>query len=165
MLTGSIVSSIQGEPRMSHDIDVVIESTARILSFLSNAFPPARYYCDPDSVHDAIKSDGMFNLIDTETGDKIDFWMLTESGFDSSRFSRRTKIELFGKTLWVSSPEDTILAKLRWSKMSGGSEKQLTDAFHIYEINNATLNKQYMEKWISVLGIKDQWQRMLKITA
>lgn len=162
MFTGSIVSSMQGEPRMSHDIDVIVEASIKILPHLFVVFPQPRYYCDPESIRDAIKGDGMFNLIDTETGDKIDFWMLTGSGFDLARFDRRTQVELFGRTIWISSPEDTILAKLRWSKMSGGSEKQLTDAFHVYEVNSVVLDDQYLKHWLELLDIKDQWQRMLK---
>jgi hypothetical protein len=162
MFTGSIVSSLQGEPRMSHDIDVLIEATIGIVPRLSETFPSPRYYSDPESIRDAIRTSGMFNLIDTETGNKIDFWMLTDSNFDLSRFARRNRVELFGKEIWVSSPEDTILAKLRWSKISGGSTKQLVDAFHVYELNIKSLDNNYLEQWILQLGLKDQWKQMLE---
>jgi hypothetical protein len=69
----------------------------------------------------------MANLIDTVSGDKADFWLLTETPFDYSRFTRRYHEELMGMRIAVSSPEDTILMKLRWSKMSGGSEKQFSE--------------------------------------
>jgi hypothetical protein len=36
-----------------------------------------------------------------------------------------------GLEMQVSSPEDTILAKLRWAKLLGGSEKQITDALRV----------------------------------
>jgi hypothetical protein len=104
----------------------------------------------------------MFNLIDTETGDKIDFWTLTDSMFDLSRFARRIQVELFGQKIWVSSPEDTILAKLRWSKMCGESSKQLTDAFHVHELNVKNLDNQYLQQWIIHLDLKDQWKRMIE---
>lgn len=34
---------------------------------------------------------------------------------------------MLGIPMKVSSPEDTILMKLRWSELSGGSEKQYID--------------------------------------
>jgi len=77
----------------------------------------------------------MANLIDTVSGDKVDFWLLTETPFDYSRFTRRYHEELMGMRIAVSSPEDTILMKLRWSKMSGGSEKQFIDALRVYEVS------------------------------
>jgi hypothetical protein len=162
MLTGSIVSSLQGEPRMSHDIDVVIEATFGVAARIAETFSGPRYYCDPESIRDAIRTGGMFNLIDTETGDKIDFWTLTDSMFDLSRFARRIQVELFGQKIWVSSPEDTILAKLRWSKMCGESSKQLTDAFHVHELNVKNLDNQYLQQWIIHLDLKDQWKRMIE---
>jgi hypothetical protein len=55
----------------------------------------------------------MFNAINLEDGDKVDFWILTDDAFDTSRFARRIAVDVFGTSLKVSSPEDTILAILR----------------------------------------------------
>jgi hypothetical protein len=49
-------------------------------------------------------------LIDTNEGDKIDFWILTNDSFDESRFERKYTEDLFGAKVKVSTPEDTILA-------------------------------------------------------
>ena len=74
-----------------------------------------------------------FNLLDIVAGDKVDFWLLTDDPFDQSRFDRY--VETFeGQPLHVSRPEDTILMKLRWANMSGGSEKQFGDALSVYEL-------------------------------
>jgi hypothetical protein len=53
----------------------------------------------------------------------------------------------------VSTPEDTILAKLRWANLSGGSEKQFTDALRVYEriryllFGNLAVNLVLEEMW------------------
>jgi hypothetical protein len=65
----------------------------------------------------------MFNAINLEEGDKVDFWMLTDDAFDASRFARCISVNVFGTSLKVSSPEDTILAKLRWSKLVWGERE------------------------------------------
>ena len=96
----------------------------------------------------------MFNLLDTDTGDKVDFWMLTDEPFDRSRFTRRRTEEVLGLKLSVSSPEDTILAKLSWSKRSGGSEKQFSDALHVYEVQSANLDMEYLRRWAKDLGVE-----------
>jgi hypothetical protein len=54
----------------------------------------------------------MFNLIVVKTGDKVDFWILTDGPFDRSRFARRYTEKVMGMEIAVSSPEDTILMKL-----------------------------------------------------
>ena len=54
----------------------------------------------------------------------------------------------------VSSPEDTILMKLRWAKISGGSEKQLTDALRVYEIQFGKLDRAYLHEWSVKLRVE-----------
>jgi len=131
MMTGSIASSLQGEPRSTHDIDIVIPIQESSAQKLVEAFPRPDYYLNKESILDAIRLCGSFNLIDLRSGDKADFWVLTDEPFDRSRFSRRYTEEFMGLRLRVSAPEDTILAKLRWAKLPGGSEKQFTDALRV----------------------------------
>ena len=54
----------------------------------------------------------------------------------------------------------TILAKLRWAKLSGGSEKQYTDALRVYELQHALLDLEYLEQWVGELGLRDLWTRL-----
>jgi hypothetical protein len=85
MLTGSLVSSIQGEPRSTHDIDIIISIRPSDIPGIVQAFPAEEFYLDPESITSAVKTQGMFNVIDLREGDNVDFWMLTESEFDRSR--------------------------------------------------------------------------------
>jgi hypothetical protein len=162
MLTGSVVSSIQGEPRLTHDIDLVVVGSPAIIPALSAAFPAPKYYWDAESVRLAISTQTMFDLIETPSGDKVDFWMLTESRFDECRFSRRISVEFFGENAQISTPEDTILAKLKWAKASGGSEKQLTDALRVYQTNFEALDQRYLQTWVLQLGLREEWQELLR---
>ena len=119
MVTGSVVSSLQGEPRATHDIDIVINLTTNAVSLLTQAFSPPRYYLSKEAVEDAIRRQSMFNLLDTSGGDKVDFWLLTNEPFDRERFSRRYKENIPGMAMFVSSPEDnsneiTMGKIIRW---------------------------------------------------
>jgi hypothetical protein len=95
-----------------------------------------------------------------QAGDKVDFWLLTDDPFDQSRFARRCIEEFEGQPLNVSRPEDTILMKLRWAQMSGGSEKQFGDARSVYELQKESLDSLYMEQWARVLDVEDLWERL-----
>lgn len=162
MLTGSIASSLFGEPRMSHDIDVIVQISPGEALALSSSFPPPRYYLDDEqSIEETIRRASMFNLIDTHTGDKVDFWILTASPFDQSRFQRRRRVSVFGSTVWVPSPEDIILAKLRWADLSGGSEKQFQDAIGVFDVQHEGLDMRYCEEWAGRLGVTPLWERLL----
>ena len=67
---------------------------------------------------------------------------------------------MLGVTMKISAPEDTILMKLKWSKLSGGSEKQFMDAVRVYEVQYGKLDHQYMEKWVQTLDIKEFFERL-----
>ena len=160
MATGSLVSSLQGEPRATHDIDLVVAVTPAALPALLRAFPPPDFYLDEVAAQEAIARRDMFNLLDVTGGDKVDFWVLTDEAFDRERFTRREQSDAAGFPLMVSRPEDTILQKLRWAEMSGGSEKQFTDALRVYEVQFGRLDLAYIDGWVTELGIKPLWQRL-----
>ena len=159
MVTGSIASSLQGEPRSTHDIDVVVALGADDVAGLVGAFAGPDYYIDAAAVEDAIAHRSMFNLINVREGDKVDFWMLTPDPFDRSRFSRKYVEEAMGG-LKVSAPEDTILMKLSWASQMGGSEKQFRDAVSVFEVQHEGLDLKYLNTWAVNLGVEELWAKL-----
>jgi hypothetical protein len=160
MITGSVASSLQGEPRATHDLDVVVAIRTQDAPALLEHFCRPQFYLDEQAILDAVATEGMFNAINLEDGDKVDFWMLTDSAFDASRFERRITVDVFGTSLKVSTPEDTILAKLRWSQLSGGSEKSFVDALRVYEVQAHALDIAYLAEWVERLGVGELWRRV-----
>ena len=160
MVTGSFASSYLGAPRATHDIDLVVEIAPDRVAELLAAFPSPDYYLDEHAVRDAIARKAMFNLLQTTTGDKVDFWLVTDDPFDQSRFTRRQPADALGMRLVFSSPEDTILQKLKWADLSGGSEKQFIDALRVYELQRPTLDLAYLNDWAARLGVGAAWQRI-----
>src|SRR5687767_12213288 len=75
MLTGSIVSSFQGEPRSTHDIDIVVIMRAEQVPALAIAFPSPEYAFDSVAAKEAIARSDMFQLLEFDSGDKVDFWI------------------------------------------------------------------------------------------
>ena len=155
MVTGSVASSLQGEPRATHDLDLVVAMQLEDSAALLEAFSPPRFYLDAGAIEEAVRTGGMFNAINVSEGDKVDFWLLTDEPFDGSRFARRVQEDVFGIRLDVSSPEDTILAKLRWSRLSGGSRKAYMDALRVYEVQVHRLDQRYLDDWAQRLDVTD----------
>lgn len=160
MLSGSYASSLQGEPRLTHDVDLVVELATTSIAAFSDAFPPPDYYLDEQSAADAVASKGQFNLIDVTSGDKVDFWLLTGDAFDQSRFARRYTETFEGMNIFVSRPEDTILMKLRWAEMSGGSEKQFGDALGVFQLQATILDMTYLHHWAGRIGVAGLFERL-----
>lgn len=161
VVTGSWASSLQGEPRSTHDVDLVIDLEAQQVPAFLAAFENPDYYLSSVAVNDAILHQTMFNLLDLRGGEKVDFWIRTAEPWDQERFNRRIATRLFGRDVWITTPEDTILAKLRWSKLSGGSEKQFTDALRVYEVQRQQLDTEYIAKWSVALELSELWQRLM----
>ena len=118
MIVGSFASSIQGDPRSTHDIDVVVTLTPDAQAALLKAFPEPNYYLDDVALRDAVRRKDMINMLQQQSGDKVDFWILKDEPYDQESFRRRRKVDAFGMQLFVQQPEDTILSKLKWPSTS-----------------------------------------------
>lgn len=162
MLSGSLASSLQGEARATHNIDQVVKLSLPDVEPLFAAFEDERFYLSKSAMIEAIQAKRMFNLLETSTGENVDFWILTDSQFDKSRFSRRQSIDIGEQVVDVSSPEDTILMKLLWAKKSGGSEKQMNDVLRVYELQFDLLDINYLQEWVVELNLEDLWLRVLE---
>jgi hypothetical protein len=160
LVSGSLASSLQGEPRSTHDIDLVIDVPKAASARLLEALRMPDLYVDESALLTAVDGRTVFNLLDPDSGDKVDFWLLTDEEYDVSRFRRKLSVDALGLRLSVSAPEDTILIKLRWSRSSGGSEKQVADARGVYEVQMGVLDERYLDEWAARLGVAELLARI-----
>lgn len=157
MLTGSFASSFHGAPRATQDIDLVISPTPDQVRAFVNQLPRTEYYVDENAALEAVRSEGQFNVIDLATGWKIDLIVRKSRAFSHEEFERRAAGEIEGVRIDIASVEDLILAKLEWAKM-GGSERQIEDAAMMLRRRKATIDVGYIERWVRVLGVDEQWK-------
>ena len=158
MLTGSFASSFHGAPRTTQDIDIVIAPTLGSLQRLVSEFPEDQYYVSREAALQAYGSESLFNVIDLESGWKIDFIVRKSRPFSVEEFSRRREAEVLGANVTIASAEDVILSKLEWAKMAG-SERQITDVAGILRTQGADIDVEYVERWVAVLGVQSEWER------
>src|ERR1044072_5859668 len=71
MLTGSMAMNYYAQPRMTRDIDLVVELASDQIDVLISTFE-TDYYVDRHAVARAIAERSMFNLIHNETIIKLD---------------------------------------------------------------------------------------------
>lgn len=87
MVVGSYASSFHGEPRMTRDIDLVVDPSEQGLRVLVDLVDRDRFYLG--DVMDAFRSRSMFNLIEPSTGWKVDFVLRKDRPFSLTEFERR----------------------------------------------------------------------------
>lgn len=157
MVTGSFASSAHGVPRSTNDIDIVIAPTHSQLLALLEEFPESEYYWSTDAALGALRHRSQFNIIDQNSAWKIDFIVQKDRPFSTQEFARREIVEIAGVTLYVATPEDVLIAKLEWAKI-GESDRQLSDAAGIIRAQGTRLDTVYIERWVTDLGLADQWR-------
>lgn len=112
----------------------------------------------------AVRRRGQFNVIDLETGWKADLIVRKQRAFSLEEFGRRQPAELEGVPVFLATAEDTVLAKLEWSKASG-SERQLRDVAGVLRVAGDQLDNEYLERWAGVLEVEEQLARARALDA
>jgi hypothetical protein len=154
---GSLASSLQGEPRATNDIDVVVDlpvgAVAALVRELGDEFE-----IDADMLRDALLRGGTCNIFHLPTVTKVDLFAVGSTPFDEMEFSRRRPVRVRenAETLVLKSPEDTVLRKLRWYEDGGRvSERQWRDVVQVLRISAAEMDLQYLERWARVIDVAE----------
>jgi hypothetical protein len=160
MLTGSMASNYWGIPRTTHDLDVVIQLQAADVPVIVGAFE-TDYVVQESMVRSALlRPPRQFNVIDPRSALKIDFWLLSDDPFEQIMFARRLEREVLGITAWVATPEDVILHKLHWDRLTP-SERQLGDAAGIVAIREKSLDVDYLRERGEQLAVTETLEKLL----
>ncbi len=160
MVAGSVASSTWGEVRSTQDIDLVVVASRAALVRLCKALPPDRWYADVEMAIDAARRQSMFNIIDLESGWKVDIILRKGRAFSKAEFARRQRVEVDGTLVWLATPEDVILSKLEWAKASG-SERQIRDAAGIVAVQGEALDSAWLRHWAKELDVGELLRRVL----
>jgi len=149
MLSGSIAMGVYVIPRATRDFDFIIQLKAEdIEGFIKNF--ETGYYCNPESVKDAVAKHSLFNIIDFESGYKADFVILKNETYRQTEFNRKIEVDYLGKQIYIVSCEDLLLSKLLWIQTLQ-SPIQMQDIKLLSEVNN--LDWIYINLWIMTLKI------------
>jgi hypothetical protein len=161
MVVGSFASMAHGEPRMTRDIDIVLDLRADQVAGLCSAFPAPAFYVSVPAAQEAVRRGGQFNVIHPASGNKIDFILARQDAWGKSQLARRQRVKLLPDLDgYVASPEDVILGKL-WYYQEGGSEKHLRDIAGILQLGGTQIDTAYIESLAAQLGVTEPWQAVL----
>ena len=151
MVTGSMAMNFYAVPRMTRDIDLVVELSERDADRVVHLFRE-EFYVDPETVQRAIGTKGMFNIIHNAYVLKVDFVVRKDSDYRREEFARKRPVFLQGREVFLVAPEDLILSKLEWAK-DNRSALQLDDVRNLVR-SVQELDKDYLARWANRLGIE-----------
>lgn len=160
MVTGSVGAMLYGEPRMTNDMDVVIEPLPVHAALLARLFEADDYYFPPvEAVAEEIQRRGQFNILHIGSGSKVDLIIRKQTEFAATEFARRRTVPFSARFDSASAtPEDIILAKLSYYAMSP-SRKHVDDIRGILAVSGDDLDRSYLDEWIERLGLGAAWDQ------
>lgn len=173
IIVGSVAAVVHGEYRITRDIDVVLNLSARDVSALVDALREGFTFL-PGDITDALvrlpeaRADATqrasFCAYDQATGFQIDMYLSSGRPFEVAQFQRAQLVEIPGDdggTLRVASAEDTVLAKLEWYKLAP-SDRQWRDVQAILRVQGDALDVAYLRQWAGQLGVAELLEWALK---
>jgi hypothetical protein len=149
MISGSLALNVYSIPRMTMDVDIIVELNKANLDDFLGIFSTG-YYLNEETVKQEVGRKGMFNVIDHKTGLKIDFIIRKDTDYRRLEFSRKLLKQLDDVKVWMVSEEDLIISKIEWIQQLK-SEKQMEDIKLL--MLTPELDKEYITHWCKKLNL------------
>jgi uncharacterized nucleotidyltransferase DUF6036 len=158
---GGVAVPVWGIPRATYDVDVVLSvGEEGLREFLERAKDDG-FQVDPPyqaGFRDVLK--GMEKIrIEWWTAEsrrvEVDVFLVT-TAYQESAFSRRRRVRLDGREVWVLSAADLILHKL-----VAGRPKDLADIQNILAIQGLT-EEEYLRSWAERLNVVERLKAAIR---
>jgi hypothetical protein len=159
MVTGSTAGLFYGEPRMTHDVDIVLALRPSTAPKLVEAFPPAHFYCPSVEVlwgEIGRPTRGHFNLVHHDSGFRADIYLLGQDPLHHWAMRQRRQVHVAGEAVWLAPPEYVIVRKLQYYQ-EGESPKHLTDIAGIVANCGADLDQPRLHELIAEYHLERPW--------
>ena len=178
VIIGAFAGTSYGVTRVTLDVDIVVDLKEPHIQALAAAFPPSRFYANPDQMRDSIRSGIMFNIIDSSQARKVDLIPVTMKPGYGFALANRIRREIFVEAnvalpAWFAKPEDVIVGKLMaWQE--GRSFKHQADirdiltAVHLGDDQelSTSFDPGYIDRWAASLGreVEQFWQALKRLS-
>jgi hypothetical protein len=165
LIGGAVALAAWGEARTTRDLDLVIELSIESMGALSLELERRAMLVPVDIMLDLWledRADLPINAIHMVTGYKAEMFLLKPgNALREAGLRRRRLVDLgppFGE-VYVHSPEDLILNKLRFYRISQQT-KHVRDIASIVLYQAEALDMAYIERWVQSLNLTDEWQEI-----
>jgi hypothetical protein len=163
MVVGGFAAILYGQPRLTIDVDVVVDMEPRHVDPFVAAFPIPDYYVSKEAVRDSLRRRYLFNVIQPTTGAKVDLIPLPRDRFTREAFHRRQRVtyDEEGRAAAFMAPEDVVVAKLRAYEETE-SDRHLRDAESVLVMQWGALDLALMRRGARAADVFESLERLLE---
>lgn len=162
LVTGSVAAMLYGEPRVTHDVDLVVFLRPADIARLPAAYPLPEFYVPPAeviAVEVGRATKGQFNVIHVASGLKADFHTANRDELHAWAFRNVRQYSIGDQTIQLAPPEYVIVRKLEYYR-EGGSEKHLRDIRSMLAVSGDQINWAELDEWIRGRGLVAEWEKV-----
>jgi hypothetical protein len=163
MVVGGFAAMFYGEPRLTIDVDVLIDVKHEHIRLLVAAFPIPDYYVSEEAIRDALHRRYPFNVIQPATGAKVDLVPLPSDTYTRLAFQRRQRLayDEAGHSATFITAEDIVVAKLI-AHRDTRSDKHLRDARGVLVMQWGRLDLEMVRRSADVSGVLEAFEQVLE---
>jgi len=161
LVSGSVAAMLYGEPRVTHDVDLIVFLRAEDISRLASAFSAPEFYMPSSDVilpELARERRGHFNIIHVDSTLKADFYLANHDEFHAWAFRNSRQYSINQTAVKLAPPEYVIVRKLEYFR-EGGSEKHLRDIRGMLHVSGGEIDEAALNEWIIKQGVQAEWQK------
>lgn len=165
VITGSIAAVFYGEPRLTHDIDMILVIDTEFIRGLPTVFPIDDYYLPPEEIlipEMRMRRRKHFNIIHHGSGLKADCYL--DYGEDELQqwALKHKKRVVYDNVLsvWACPPEYVIIRKLEYYR-DGKSQKHIRDIKGMIAVSGEKLNQNLLQYWLEKQSLLEVWKENL----
>lgn len=153
-IVGGFAAIFYGNPRTTMDLDVVMQINEKDIEKVVDFFKENGFFADAGDMIAAFKEHSHCTVEYKETMFRVDIKGVYNER-DKRTIRNKLKVNFHGTTIYIASPEDTIINKLIFAR-----EQDLKDAIGIYVRQKGKLNKNYIEEEAKKKGIYDKFLKI-----
>jgi len=152
VLVGGFAVNVHAFPRATMDADFVIAGTLGAIDEIAAHFPPT-FRIDPQPLMEMLTGTYRWIVEIEGTEFRVEIFHLGDDPHHQEIFRRKIAEDSpeFGRKVWILTPEDLIVQKLRW-----GRRKDLDDAQNILAVQGKAIDQTYIDLWCARHGTMDR---------
>ena len=155
VIIGGLAAILYGRPRTTVDVDAIVILNQDEVENFNKIFKENGFELNPDEIAEAFREKSHVSIFLKNSPFRVDVKGVY-SRLDENSLRNKRKIELFGESCWIESPEDIIIAKLVY-----GTQQDLDDARAIL-IKQEKLDTQYLNEKATQENVIETLNKLIK---